>query len=112
MNHLARPEMFKIAGIAGVIFGLIGVITPSLFYKGTKGQKYSFLNHFISELGEQGVSRFAWVFNLGMILAGVCIVIASLSFGAALARVLGESRHGIGRGDWYRLEPGRSIPNE
>ncbi|NLB71262.1 MAG: DUF998 domain-containing protein [Chloroflexi bacterium] len=84
MNPLARPEMFKIAGIAGVIFGLIGVITPSLFYKGTKGQKYSFLNHFISELGEQGVSRFAWVFNLGMILAGVCIVIASLSLGLLL----------------------------
>ena len=84
MEFFARPEMFKFAGLAGVIIGLIGVIVPSLVYRGTKGEKYSFLNHYISELGETGVSRLAWVFNLGMILSGVCIIVASLSLGLVL----------------------------
>jgi len=84
MNLLANPTTLKIAGLIGVFFGLIGVIVPSLAYRGTEGQKYSFLNHFISELGEVSVSRLAWVFNLGMILAGICIVIVSLSLGLIL----------------------------
>jgi len=84
MNFLARPETLISAGIVGVIVGLIGVTVPSRVYIGTRGQKYSFLNHYISELGEIGVSRFAWVFNLGMILAGICTVIVSLSLGLML----------------------------
>jgi len=81
MGFFFAPSTFKLAGSIGVIIALIGVIVPSLVYRGTKGQKYSFLNHYISELGEVGVSRFAWVFNLGMILSGACIVIASLTLG-------------------------------
>ena len=81
MGFFFAPSTFKLAGTIGVIIALIGVIVPSLVYRGTKGQKYSFLNHYISELGEVGVSRFAWVFNLGMILSGACIVIASLTLG-------------------------------
>ena len=84
MNLLAQVSVFKLAGLAGVILGLIGVTLPSLVYRGTKGEKYSFLNHYISELGETGVSTWAWVFNLGMILCGGCIVVASLSLGLLL----------------------------
>ena len=84
MNLLAQVSVFKLTGFAGVILGLIGVILPSLVYRGTKGEKYSFLNHYISELGEAGVSKLAWLFNLGMILCGICIVIASLSLGLIL----------------------------
>jgi len=84
MVFFANPTIFKIAGLTGVILGLIGVILPSLMYRGTKGEKYSFLNHYISELGETGVSRLAWVFNLGMILSGICIIVASLALGLVL----------------------------
>ena len=84
MEFFARPELFKYFGLIGVVIGLIGVIVPSLVYRGTKGEKYSFLNHYISELGETGVSSLAWVFNLGMILSGVCIIVASLSLGLVL----------------------------
>lgn len=84
MNLLAQGSVFKLAGLIGVTFGLMGVVVPSLVYRGTKGEKYSFLNHYISELGELGVSRLAWVFNLGMFLGGICIVIASLSLGLIL----------------------------
>ena len=84
MQFFARPELFKYFGLIGVVIGLIGVIVPSLVYRGTKGEKYSFLNHYISELGETGVSKLAWVFNLGMILSGICIIVASLSLGLVL----------------------------
>lgn len=84
MEFFARPELFKYFGLVGVLIGLIGVIVPSLVYRGTKGEKYSFLNHYISELGETGVSKLAWVFNLGMILSGICIIVASLSLGLVL----------------------------
>jgi hypothetical membrane protein len=84
MDFLARPETFMITATAGVTIGFIGVIMPSLAYCGKKGERYSFLNHFISELGEVGVSHFAWVFNLGMILAGIYIMLASLSLGLIL----------------------------
>lgn len=84
MNLLAQDSVFKLAGLVGVVMSLIGVTLPSLVYRGTKGEKYSFLNHYVSELGETAVSKLAWVFNLGMILGGICIVIASLSLGLIL----------------------------
>ncbi len=84
MNLLAQDVVFRLTGLLGVALGLIGVTIPSLAYRGTKGEKYSFLNHYISELGEKGVSELAWVFNFGMILCGICIVIASLSLGLIL----------------------------
>ncbi|HBO34305.1 MAG TPA: hypothetical protein DD636_06160 [Anaerolineaceae bacterium] len=84
MDFFAQPELFKFTSLTGVFIGLIGVIVPSLVYRGTKGEKYSFLNHYISELGETGVSKLDWVFNLGMMLAGICIVIVSLSLGLVL----------------------------
>lgn len=84
MVFFANPTIFKITSLIGVTLGLIGVILPSLVYRGTKGEKYSFLNHYISELGETGVSRLAWLFNLSMILSGTCIMVASLALGLVL----------------------------
>ncbi len=84
MNFLAQSSTFKLAGLVGVIVGVIGVTIPSLLYRGTEGEKYSFLNHYISELGETGVSRLSWMFNLAMILAGLGIMLASLSLGMIL----------------------------
>lgn len=84
MNLLAQVSVIKLTGLAGIILGMIGVIVPSLVYRGTKSEKYSFLNHYISELGETGVSKLAWVFNLAMIFSGFCIVIFSLLLGMVL----------------------------
>ncbi len=44
---MADPNLFKIISLFGVTLGLIGVILPSLVYRGTKGEKYSFLTHYI-----------------------------------------------------------------
>lgn len=59
-------------------------------YRGKDGEAYSPLNHFISELGEVGVSRFAWVFNLSLITAGVSLIGASTSLGLILPGLLAK----------------------
>ncbi len=60
-------------GQAGVLILLLSAFIPAAFYVGKQNETYSFLNHFISELGEKGVSPLAYIFNGGLILGGACI---------------------------------------
>jgi hypothetical protein len=57
-------------GWTGSLVILFGCLITSLPYHGRAEEKYSVLNHFISELGEVGVSQLAGVFNAGMIIGG------------------------------------------
>ena len=50
------------------------VVTTSLA-AGSKGEPYSPLNHYVSELGELGVSNLAALFNLSLEIGGVCFVL-------------------------------------
>lgn len=63
------------AGIAGA--GVIGVaaIVTAIAYRGADGEPYSPLNHFVSELGELAQSETAAVFNLSLIVGGVCFAV-------------------------------------
>ena len=56
--------------IGGCVIILVLLIT-ALLYHGTQGEHYSPLNHFISELGQRGVSEYSGVFNIGLIIGGV-----------------------------------------
>jgi len=67
-----------------VFFGVLGVILPGVVYRGREGEKYSFLNHYISELGERGVSRWAWIFNLCILFCGLAVILSTISFGLGL----------------------------
>ena len=58
-------------GWIGSLIILCGCLLAAIPYKGRSGEKYSLLNHFISELGEISVSRLAKVFNSGLIIGGV-----------------------------------------
>ena len=60
-------------GQAGILILLLSVLIAAAFYVGKQNETYSFLNHFISELGEKGVSQFAYIFNGGLILGGAFI---------------------------------------
>ena len=60
-------------GQAGILILLLSVLIAAAFYVGKQNETYSFLNHFISELGEKGVSPFANIFNGGLIVGGACI---------------------------------------
>ncbi|MHA1488451.1 MAG: DUF998 domain-containing protein [Promethearchaeota archaeon] len=58
-------------GIIATIILVTGFIIPSIAYSGEKGERYSFLNHSISMLGEVGVSELAIFFNICLIIGGV-----------------------------------------
>src|SRR3989304_4746513 len=77
LDLLKNPIIFQILSLAGALSAILGSLTAAAAYRGRQGETYSLLNHFISELGEAGVSRLAWVFNLGLILCGLCLVPAS-----------------------------------
>lgn len=64
----------RFSGLLGCLVLAAAVLHAAFGYTGRKGERYSPLNHFISELGEIGVSRRARVFNVGMILAGLLLL--------------------------------------
>ena len=47
------------------------------------------LNHFISELGELGISRAAWIFNGGLLLAGLVMLPYVIGIGIVFGSLLG-----------------------
>lgn len=81
MKNLA---LFQALSLAGVLCVVLGSLIAGLAYRGRLNERYSSLNHFISELGEVGVSRLAWVFNLGLILSGRCLLPGCISLGLIL----------------------------
>lgn len=75
---------FPVIAIGGVVWLTLCALISALAYTGHKGERYSFLNHYISELGEVGISRLAWLFNAGMILGGLCFLLFVIGLGLAL----------------------------
>jgi hypothetical membrane protein len=84
VEWLSDLAVFKTAGIIVMIITLIGVILPMVVYRGKEGERYSVRSHFISELGERGVSHWAWVFNLCIFLSGLGVIFCTISLGLGL----------------------------
>ena len=82
-------NILRIFGFAGTGLVLLAVIYPALVYRGKSGERYSLLNHFISELGEVGVSKAARAFNLGLILGGFALLPYIIGLGLKFSSVLG-----------------------
>jgi hypothetical protein len=74
MKRLVDERRFPLWGILGSLIGLVFILIPTFVYVGEEGEAYSIFNHFISELGEIGVSEFAMMFNVGLILAGALFI--------------------------------------
>ncbi len=72
---------------AGSLLACIAVLASALAYSGKQAESYSLLNHFISELGEVGVSRAAWVFNAGLVAAGALLIPCAVGLGLRLRTV-------------------------
>ena len=70
------------AGLIGSSVIALGSVVTAVAYTGTKGESYSPLNHFVSELGEVGVSELAAVFNVALNIGGVCFVVFILGLAA------------------------------
>ncbi len=63
--------LFRLFCFAGMAVIAAGTTFSALRYRGKQGEKFSPLNHFISELGEIGVTPGARAFNLGLIFGGL-----------------------------------------
>ncbi len=74
-------KRFHLFGMTGSIVVLACVVIPMIAYVGNAGERFSPLNHFISELGHVGVSRLACVFNAGLVAAGVLYFLFALGLG-------------------------------
>ncbi len=74
------PPLTAIVGAA--TFAVASVVT-ALAYTGTAGEAYSPFNHWVSELGQVGVSKLALLFNIGLIVAGWCFALFMVGFSHA-----------------------------
>ena len=72
----------------GTLCILLGIVSAALRYRGRQGEAFSLLNHFISELGEVGVSRSARAFNLGLLLGGLFFIPFLIGLGIAFHELL------------------------
>ena len=82
-------QILRTFGFAGTGLVILAVFYPALVYRGKRGERFSLLNHFISELGEVGVSPAAWVFNIGLLLGGLVLLPYIVGLGIALGGILG-----------------------
>lgn len=73
----------------GILVMFVAVALSIAVYRGKRGERFSLLNHFISELGELGVSRAARVFNASLILCGLLLLPFVIHLGVLLDSTLG-----------------------
>ena len=69
------------AGFIGSAFFVIASVVAGVFYIGTQSEPFSPLNHWVSELGEMGVSRLALVFNVGLFVGGLALAVFFFAMG-------------------------------
>jgi len=81
-----RARLAGIFGLATTAFLAIGIVIPALAFRGRAGEPYSFLSHFISELGQLGVSRLAPLFNATLVAGGIFLLPFSLLLGLSMRR--------------------------
>jgi hypothetical membrane protein len=82
-------KVYPYLALAGTTLILVGTLISIIQYRGRKGERYSLFNHFISELGEKGVSQAAWGFNTGMMLGGWLFLPLIIVMGLRLSSLLG-----------------------
>jgi hypothetical membrane protein len=73
--------------LIGSALDLAIVALVAVVYRGAQGEPYSLANHFISELGQPGISRLAWLFNAGLVVSGALFVPWCIALGLRLRTV-------------------------
>jgi len=82
-------EIYPYLGWAGSLTILVCSLIAAAAYRGKEGERYSIVRHFVSELGEVGVSRLAWVFNLGLIAGSFLLLLMMPGVGLSLNSLWG-----------------------
>lgn len=90
IKKLVDARHFPLWGITASTIGLVFILGAMIPYEGTTGESFSIFNHFVSELGELGVSEFAMMFNIGMILAGFTFIPFMIGFAIYLENIVGK----------------------
>ena len=88
-----RPETWGFIG-CGILLAF--VLSSRIGYVGTAGESYSFLNHYISELGQVGVSHLAPLFNTGLILGGFVSAVFMVGLGMYIKNTAARIAIGFG----------------
>ncbi len=78
------------SGFCGSILIISSSLFTAMFYRGNTGESYSALNHYISELGQIGVSRFAPVFNIGLIVGCIFLAVFLADLGRFIGGIFGR----------------------
>ncbi len=86
----------RLLGLSGGLVATAGALIAGMAYSGTAGERYSPFNHFISELGEVGVSRLAWVFNAALILTGLLLAACCAMMGLTIPGWLSKVAMAVG----------------
>ncbi len=82
-------KMYPILGWAGSLVILLTSFIAALAFRGKQGERYKISTHFVSELGEVGVSRLAWLFNGGLIFGSFIFFLMMPGVGLSLNSVWG-----------------------
>lgn len=82
-------KLTYVCGFLGPAIMILGSLITAILYHGKKGESYSILNHYISKLGEVGVSTLAPVFNTSLIVGSLVLVIFVLGLGLYIHTKLG-----------------------
>jgi len=90
LNFIDTINAFIIFSSIGASAAVLGSLIAGIVYRGKDGEAYSPFNHFISELGETGVSIFACAFNIGLMISGVSLIFGSISLGLILPGVMAK----------------------
>ena len=77
-------EYYSYLAWAGSLIILVSSLVAALAYRGKEGERYLISKHFVSELGEKGVSRLAWLFNGGLILGSFLLLLMMPGVGISL----------------------------
>ncbi|MHA2426000.1 MAG: DUF998 domain-containing protein [Candidatus Thorarchaeota archaeon] len=90
LKELVDEKHFPLWGMVASLVGLVFILTPQLFYEGSEGEPFSMFNHAVSELGELGVSELAWMFNIGLFLAGILFIPFMIGLGLYIDNIIAK----------------------
>jgi hypothetical membrane protein len=83
-------------GLAGASVIVLASLAAAIPYRGLAGEAYSPLNHFVSELGQEGASELAAVFNAGLIGGGLLLAAFMVGLGAYLENPVAYAASAVG----------------
>jgi hypothetical membrane protein len=83
VDERRRSLIAQVAAIVGVLALAVGSVATMLVYTGTHGERYSPLDHWVSELGQTSVSQTALLFNVCLVVGGTCFAVFMASLAMA-----------------------------